>query len=72
MLLAFPERKRIGAMLFVLATAIAVTTVYGRYHFAVDGLAGLLASVIAAAISAGFLRLGLLLPRMQDQKALYQ
>lgn len=54
MLLAFPERKRVGGMLFALATAIAITTVYGRYHFAVDGLAGLLVSVIAAAISAAF------------------
>lgn len=57
MLLAFPEKKRVGAILLALATAIAITTVYGRYHFAVDGLAGLLVSMAAAAISAAFFRL---------------
>lgn len=54
MLLAFPEKKRVGAILFALATAIAITTVYGRYHFAVDGLAGLCVSLAAAGISAAY------------------
>jgi membrane-associated phospholipid phosphatase len=57
MLLAFPEKKRIGAMLLVLATVIAVATVYGRYHFAVDGLAGLSVSLAAAGISSVFFQL---------------
>jgi membrane-associated phospholipid phosphatase len=47
LLLALPEKKRFGAMLLVFATAIAITTVYGRYHYAVDGVAGLLVSVVA-------------------------
>ncbi len=52
MLLAFPEKKRVGALLMVLATAIAITTVYGRYHYLVDGVAGLLISIAAGCISA--------------------
>ena len=57
MLLAFPEKKRIGAMLFVLAIVIAIATIYGRYHFAVDGLAGLCVSLAAAGISSIFFHL---------------
>ncbi len=52
MLLAFPQRKRFGAGLLVLAIAIALTTVYGRYHYLVDGIAGLLISIAAGCISA--------------------
>lgn len=54
MLLAFPEKKRVGAVLLIAAIAISVTTVYGRYHYAVDGVAGLAISSAAAAISAAF------------------
>lgn len=52
MLLAFPAKKRVGAWLMVLATLIAITTVYGRYHYLVDGVAGFLISGLAAAITA--------------------
>ena len=52
MLLAFPERKRFGVALLGLAAAIALTTVYGRYHYLVDGVAGFLISTAAACISA--------------------
>ncbi len=52
MLLAFPQRKRFGAGLLVLAIAIALTTVYGRYHYLVDGVAGLLIAIAAGCISA--------------------
>jgi membrane-associated phospholipid phosphatase len=54
MLLAFPEKKRVGAVLLIAAAAIAITTVYGRYHYVVDGIAGLFISVAAAGISAAF------------------
>jgi membrane-associated phospholipid phosphatase len=52
MLLAFPQRKRFGASLLILAFAIALTTVYGRYHYLVDGAAGLLIAIAAACLSA--------------------
>lgn len=52
MLLAFPEKKRVGALFMLLATAIAITTVYGRYHYVVDGIAGFLVSALAAAIAS--------------------
>jgi len=55
MLLAFPEKKRVGGLLMVLATAIAITTVYGRYHYLVDGVAGFLVSALAANVAQAFL-----------------
>ncbi|MBI4877638.1 MAG: phosphatase PAP2 family protein [Acidobacteria bacterium] len=51
MLLALPEKRRAGWILLVLACGVAVATVYGRYHYAVDGLAGLGVSLLAAAAS---------------------
>ncbi len=59
MLLALPERKRVGGMLLVLATSIATATVYGRYHYAVDGAAGFLISVAAAGLTLPLQRAGL-------------
>lgn len=46
LLLALPERREFGASMTVLAAAIAVATVYGRYHYAADALAGLAVSCI--------------------------
>ncbi len=40
LLMALPERKRYGFALTGIATGIAVATVYGRYHYAVDAVAG--------------------------------
>ena len=51
MLLALPEKKRVGAALLILAIAIAITTVYGRYHYAVDAIAGLSVSLAATSAS---------------------
>lgn len=45
----FPERKRFGWIFLVYAASVAVATVYGRYHFAVDAVAGVGVSLIAAA-----------------------
>ena len=47
MRLALPERQWIERLLLVLATLIAIATVYGRYHYAVDGLAGVAVSLVA-------------------------
>ncbi len=41
MLLALPERKAIGHGLVVYASLVAVSTVYGRYHYAIDAVAGI-------------------------------
>lgn len=60
MLLAYPERKRFGGCLLILATSIALATVYGRYHYAVDGVAGFLISVAAASITTLLDRAGIL------------
>ena len=51
MLLALPEKRRVGWVLGALATAVAIATVYGRYHYAVDALAGLGVSLLACALS---------------------
>jgi membrane-associated phospholipid phosphatase len=41
MLRVMPDRKWPGGFLMVLASLIFVATVYGRYHYLVDGLAGI-------------------------------
>jgi membrane-associated phospholipid phosphatase len=43
---------RVGAVFMFLAASIAVATVYGRYHYAVDALAGALVAVAAYYASA--------------------
>jgi membrane-associated phospholipid phosphatase len=58
MLLALPERKHVGGILLLLATSIAMATVYGRYHYAVDGAAGFLISVAAASLTIHLRRAG--------------
>jgi len=44
---ALPERPTVGRYLMVYAVAIALATVYGRYHYAVDAAAGF---VVALAV----------------------
>ena len=48
--LAVPERRALAWMLLAIAFLVWVSTVYGRYHYAADGLAGL--AVSATAIGA--------------------
>ena len=45
---AVPERKFWGFAMTALAAGIAVATVYGRYHYAVDAVAGLASSIVAS------------------------
>jgi len=45
MLRLLPERRWVGWALLVLAVLIATATVYGRYHYAVDAVAGFAISV---------------------------
>jgi membrane-associated phospholipid phosphatase len=51
MMLTLPEKPWLGRSLLVLAILIAVATVYGRYHYAVDALAGFGVSVVALGIA---------------------
>ena len=52
LLLAFPERKRYGLSLLAVAVAILVDTVYARYHYLADGVAGVLIAFMAALFGA--------------------
>lgn len=59
MLRLLPERRWVGWMLLALAVSIATATVYGRYHYAVDAVAGFAIAVAAYWIGAGVERLRL-------------
>lgn len=50
MWLAMPERKRYGWLFLVYAVSVAVATVYGRYHYAVDAIAGIAVSLVPLAV----------------------
>lgn len=47
-----PERRWLGAAFLALAILIATATVYGRYHFAIDAIAGLAMALVALLVSA--------------------
>lgn len=46
-----PERRWIGRFLLIAATLIAIATVYGRYHYLADAIAGFAMACLAAAVS---------------------
>ena len=48
---AFPERKWVTRFLLVMAVLIATATVYGRYHYLADAVAGFGMAVLALAIT---------------------
>ena len=50
MFLLMPSRKRYGWGLLIYATSVALATIYGRYHYAADVIAGFAISVAAAAL----------------------
>ena len=52
------ERRWLYRGVFVYAALVAVATVYGRYHFAVDALAGMVVGAAAAALGAALLGSG--------------
>lgn len=56
MLMYLPERKKLGWGVLIYAILVAIATVYGRYHYAVDALAGLGISVAAALLGAWLFR----------------
>lgn len=45
--ITMPVRRRFSAMVAVFAFSVAVATIYGRYHYAVDALAGFVISFLA-------------------------
>jgi membrane-associated phospholipid phosphatase len=57
-----PERKRIGRGMLIYAVSVALATVYGRYHYAADAVAGLAISLVPAAM----ILLARRLPRVHD------
>ena len=56
MLRALPEHKWVGRSLLALAVLILMATVYGRYHYAVDSIAGLAVAAARLAITAPYRR----------------
>lgn len=51
MMRVLPEKPWVGRLLLALAILIAVATVYGRYHYAADAVAGFALSLVAWAIA---------------------
>jgi membrane-associated phospholipid phosphatase len=47
LLIAMPDRRRYGWIVAAYAFIVAIATIYGRYHFAADALAGLTISFLA-------------------------
>lgn len=56
MRLAAPGNRGVTWTLLVLAVLVWINTIYGRYHYAADGLAGLLVSVMAISVLHAFRR----------------
>jgi membrane-associated phospholipid phosphatase len=52
LLLFLPERKWFGWGMVIYAANVAIATVYGRYHYAVDAIAGLAVSLVATSFLA--------------------
>jgi membrane-associated phospholipid phosphatase len=44
LLVTVPQRKWIGGLMAFYAVSVAVATIYGRYHYAADAVAGLAVS----------------------------
>ncbi len=47
LLSSIPQRRGICVTAFVLATVVYLATIYGRYHYAVDGLASIVITAVA-------------------------
>ena len=51
MFCALPERKRYGWLFLIYGISVAIATVYGRYHYAADVVAGFAVSVLAVVVA---------------------
>ncbi len=56
MFLALPSKKRYGWGLLFYAMSVSLATVYGRYHYAADALAGFLVSLVAGSVALALLQ----------------
>jgi membrane-associated phospholipid phosphatase len=54
MFVLIPERRAIGWALTIYACSVSVATVYGRYHYTADVIAGFGISLVAAAVAILF------------------
>ena len=54
MFLVLPQRKRVGWALVLYALSVGLATIYGRYHYTADVIAGFGVSLVAAAIAIFF------------------
>lgn len=59
LLVFFREKRRVGFGMVIYAAMVALATVYGRYHYAADALAGVAASIVALLLAWVMTRGGL-------------
>lgn len=57
LMLTLPERRRWGLCMLLFAVSVSVATVYGRYHYAADAVAGFVVSLLALAGIAAVMRM---------------
>jgi membrane-associated phospholipid phosphatase len=58
LLLLFKEKRWVGWAMLIYAAGVAVATVYGRYHYAVDAIAGFVVSMLALLFAVALARRG--------------
>lgn len=58
LLFLFREKRRVGWAMLIYALSVAVATVYGRYHYAVDAIAGFVISMAPLCLAAVLVRRG--------------
>ena len=51
-----PRRKRFGRGLLIYAVSVSIATIYGRYHYVADVVAGMAVSLIAAVVAVALYR----------------
>lgn len=63
LLLTLPERRRFGWGMLAFAVSVSFATVYGRYHYAVDAVAGFAMSLVAMGAVTALMRMNPRFPR---------
>ena len=56
LLLVLPEKRQFGIGMLIYAVSVSIATVYGRYHYAADVMAGFWVSVAAGVVGAFIVR----------------
>lgn len=56
LLLLLPDKKRYGVGMLIYAVSVSIATIYGRYHYAADVVAGFWVSAAAGIVGALILR----------------